>query len=112
MIKNEFNGWTNKATWNINLRYDEIFADMAETQEFADLECMADAFECLVDELEYNGVKENSLAYETLGYYLNEVNWEEIARYYFKEELSEDDQDKMQEIADLLELRQILAEHK
>ena len=112
MIKNDYNGWTNKPTWNINLRYSEIFADMAETQKFDDLECMADAFEALVDELEFDGVKENSLAYETLGYYLNEVNWEEIAGHYFEEELSEDDQDKMQEIADLLELRQILAEHE
>ena len=104
MMKNDttYNGWTNKQTWNINVRYDEIFANMAEESEFDDLDCMADAFECLVDELEFEGVKENSLAYEALGAYLSEVNWEEIASHYFEEEISEDDKDIMQQIADSL----------
>jgi len=102
MMKNTYNGWTNKQTWNINLRYDEIFASLVKESKFEDVDCLADAFECLVDELEFEGVKENSLAYEALNDYLSEVNWNEIAEHYFEEEVSEEDQDIMQQIADSL----------
>jgi hypothetical protein len=102
MMKNTYNGWTNKQTWNLSIRYEEIFASLVEESKFEDVDCLADAFECLVDELEFEGVKENSLAYDALGAYLSEVNWEEIASHYFKEELSEHDRDIMQQIADSL----------
>lgn len=79
-------GWTNKQTWNINLRYEEIFANMAEEQSFDDVEHMADAFQMLVNELEFQGLKENSLAHEAVGYFLNAVNWEELAEHYYVDE--------------------------
>lgn len=100
-MKNNYNGWTNKQTWNINLRYEEIFANMAVEQEFDDMDHLADAFESLVNELEFEGLKENSLAYEAVSYYLNEVEWKEIAEHYaydaglFKDE----DEDEDEEVA-------------
>ena len=101
-MKNTYNGWTNKQTWDLNLRYEGIFTSLVEDSEFEDVDCLADAFECLVDELEFEGVKENSLAYEALNDYLSEVNWNEIASHYFEEEVSEEDQDILQQIADSL----------
>lgn len=101
-MKTDYNGWTNKQTWNINLTYSEIFSNMCEEQEFNDLDHLADAFESLVNELEFggmpspfDGVQENTLAHQALGEYLNQVNWEEIAEHYaydfdlFKEEEEE-----------------------
>lgn len=106
-MKNNYNGWTNKETWNINLLYGEIFATMAEEQEYDDVHHMADSFESLVDELEFEPLEklnsnECGLAQQVVGEYLNRVNWEEIAGHYLEEKISEDDYDKMQQIADSL----------
>jgi len=106
-MKNDttYNGWTNKQTWNLRNRYEGIFTSLVEDSKFEDVDSLADAFECLVDELEFVGVKENSLAYDALNDYLFEVNWNEIASHYFEEEVSEEDQDIMQQIADSLAAR-------
>jgi hypothetical protein len=82
MMKNDYNGWTNKQTWNINLNYGEIFRNMCEEQQFDDVDHLAEAFEAIVDELEYDGLKEGSLAQQAVGEYLNLVNWEEIAEHF------------------------------
>ncbi len=91
-MKADYNGWTNKQTWNINLTYSEIFSNMCEEQEFNDLDHLVEAFENIVTELEFDGVTEHTLAHQALGEYLNQVDWEEIAKHYaddydlFKEE--------------------------
>ena len=91
-MKADYNGWTNKQTWNINLTYSEIFSNMCEEQEFNDLDHLAEAFESIVNELEFDGVTEHTLAHDVLSDYLYQVNWEEIAKHYaydfdlFKEE--------------------------
>ena len=84
MMKNDttYTGFTNKQTWNINLTYEEIFRSMCEDQTFGDLECLADAFEAIVDELEFNDLKVGSLAHQAVGDYLNAVDWTEIAEHY------------------------------
>jgi hypothetical protein len=95
-MKADYNGWTNKQTWNINLTYSEIFSNMCEEQEFNDLDHLAEAFENIVTELEFDGVTEHTLAHQALGEYLNQVDWEEIAKHYaddydlFKEEEEEE----------------------
>jgi len=110
MTKNECNGWYNKQTWNINLTYGEVFGSMCEDQEFDDLEHLADAFESLVDELEFTHVMEGSLAHQAVGEYLEQVNWMEIAEHFaadfdlFKDEAEDDTE------ADLRELREVMAE--
>ena len=103
MTKNDYNGWDNKQTWNINLTYSEVFITMAEDQEYDDVEHMADSFESLVDELEFNELKEGSLAHQAVGEYLEAVNWEEIASHYFVEKEEESEED-------IKGLRELLAE--
>lgn len=106
-MKNDYNGWTNKQTWNINLTYGEIFANMCEEQTFDDVDHLADAFESLVNELEFEGLNSISLAHQAVGEYLDLVNWKEIAERYaedfnpFVEEDSEED---------IKGLRELLAE--
>lgn len=83
---------------------------MCKDQTFDDVEHLADAFESMVDELEFQTVKENTLAHNTVGEYLDRVDWNEIAEHYaadfdlFQEEAEEDTE------ADLRELREVMAE--
>ena len=105
MMKNDttYNGWSNKQTWALNLRYEGCFESMAEEQEFDDVNHMASAMEALVDELEYDGLKEGSLAYDAVGEYLDAVNWEELAGKWFQGgEISDDDAEHLAELRDML----------
>lgn len=94
-MRNEYNGWYNKQTWNINLMYSEVFTNMCEEQEFENVDHLAEAFGDIVAELEMEGLKEGSMSYTAVGEYLDRVNWEEIAEHYaddfdlFKEEEEE-----------------------
>ena len=97
-----YNGWTNKETWNLNLRYEATFTAMSEEHEYDDVDHLADAFESLVEELEFDDLKENSLAHEAVGHYLDQVNWVEIAEQYFPSYVSEEDMGRFQTIADRL----------
>jgi UDP-N-acetylmuramate-alanine ligase len=110
MTHEDYNGWTNKQTWNINLTYGEVFRTMGEEQEYDDLEHMADSFEQLVNELEFEGLRSCSLAHQAVGEYLDRVNWEEIAQHIADDlDLFKDEEDSEE---DLEALREILAEAK
>ena len=80
--KNTYNGWTNKQTWNMNLMYDEIFTNMCQEQTFDDVDHLAGAFESIVNELEFDGVRPGSMAHYALEEYLDQVNWLEIAEHF------------------------------
>ena len=102
-MKNEYNGWSNKQTWNINLTYGEIFNTVCEEQTFDDVEHLAEAFGELVTSLEMDGLKEYSLAWQAVGEYLDRVNWEEIAGKWFEGgEISNDDAVRLTELRDML----------
>ena len=93
------NGFTNKETWNIRLRYHDIFENMAEEQKWNDVQHMADGFEALVNELDYDTLDVNSFAKEAVGEYLERVDWVDIAEHYFvaQEEEQEEEQKKLVE---------------
>jgi len=69
------------------MTYDEIFRSMCEDQNkcgaqmFGDVDDLAEAFEMMVDSLEFQGLKQGSLAYDALGEYLCRVNWKELAEH-------------------------------
>jgi hypothetical protein len=100
----DYNDWTNKQTWNINMSYEAIFTDMAEEQEWDDVHQLADAFEALVNDREYDSLTVSSLAKDAVGEYLELVNWEEIAEHYFEGHISEQDREKIIKIVDSLSL--------
>lgn len=103
MMKNEYNGWSNKQTWNIGLTYVDIFNTVCEDHTFDDVEHLAEAFGELVTSLEMDGLKEYSLAWQAVGEYLDRVNWEEIAGKWFEGgEISNDDAVRLTELRDML----------
>ena len=96
------NGWSNKETQNIDLRYEAIFTDMAEEQEWDDVHHLADTFEAVVNELDYDTLDVKSFAKEVVGEYLERVDWVELAEKYFVGSISEEDEDKIKQIVDSL----------
>ena len=83
MIKNEYNGWYNFETWSVNLNFEGIFSSMAEEQTWDDVDRLAEAFENIVNELEYDVLSVHSFAKDCVGRFLNQVNWVEIAEHHF-----------------------------
>lgn len=72
MNKNRYNGWSNYATWRINL---EILGDM----EF-DHPVTYDYLEELVEEIVFNNaVEKDCLAADYARAFISEVNFQEIA---------------------------------
>ena len=79
---NRYNGWTNYATWRVNL---EIFDEMDVRDTFSidaddDASELANALEQYADELlTMNG--ESGLALDYARAFLSDVNWYEIAEH-------------------------------
>jgi len=86
MSNKECNGWVNQPTWNINLMFQETFISIVEEQSFDDIQHVADSFESVVNELEYENLKDGSFAQQCVGDYLSKVDWREIAEHYVCEE--------------------------
>ena len=99
MIKNDYNGWTNKQTWNVNLTYGELFQNMCEEQTFDDIDHMAGSFEEMVSEVEADRTDEVdpcSLMAAAFNDYMAQVNWTEIAEHYaqdFPECIAQEDEE-------------------
>jgi hypothetical protein len=85
------NGWSNSETWNVNLWFGDMFAEMAE--EYSDIETLAEVFESTVyDIVEQDCSLESSFAADCILGVLRRVNWTELAEHHAvkqEEELEE-----------------------
>ena len=72
MKNTEYNGWTNYATWRVNL---EVFDGWDRENGEIDAECAKE----FAEELVLPDVEENTLAYGYTSAFLSEVNWHEIS---------------------------------
>jgi len=84
------------------MMYQETFTHMCEEQSFDDVQHVADSFESIVEELEFDILKDGSFARQCVGEYLEEVNYLEIAEHYVEdfnlfEEDEEDEEDEEEE---------------
>jgi len=100
MTDTTYNGWTNHATWLVNLHLDntyvmtdELLTTAGEMMEndypVADL---ADHIKGLIEEWIDPACPNAGLAQDLISGYLSEVNWREIATHYIeaaKEEVSQ-----------------------
>ena len=80
-----YNGWTNVQTWNTSLTFQEHFAHLAGEQKYDTVAHMAECFQSMVEELQFDDLKEETLAHTYMAQYLAKVNWVEIAESYFDE---------------------------
>jgi hypothetical protein len=94
MTDNTYNGWTNYATWRINL---EIFDGLNPIEDWgleidergADdeyaKEQLAEALENYAEEVIFEGSEKRNIADSYAEAFLSEVNWYEIARHKLEE---------------------------
>ena len=82
-------GWTNKATWNVALAYEETFKSICEEQagQLEDAWDVAEAFKSIVEELELQPLEhlQNGLAYQLVSDALSQVNWLELGQHFGEE---------------------------
>ena len=83
MSNNTYNGWTNYATWRVNLEmFDGFEADEYEWLRFAD-NCKSYAEDVIESQSEDGIARSYALAF------LSEVNWHEIASHFETEWLAD-----------------------
>ena len=71
-----YNGWTNRATWLVNLWFGENLTMMQEDGE----EVSADYIESMITEYVDEIVPTSSFIADLID--LQEINWEELAEHY------------------------------
>lgn len=74
MENKKYNGWTNYATWRVNL-------EMFDNNDCGLENCEADAFKEIAIEIIEADCHKNSLAFDYAMAFLDEVNWQEIAEH-------------------------------
>lgn len=87
MEKETYNGWTNYATWRVNLECidgtqwvrEDITGGDEELSIYDIAQFLQNAVEQMVGEY---GEREEGLAYDYAMAFLEEVNWAEIARHF------------------------------
>lgn len=75
MEKTKYNGWTNYATWRVNL-------EMFDNNDCGLTNCEADAFKEIAIEIIEADCPQDSLAFDYAMAFLDEVNWHEIAEHH------------------------------
>ena len=95
-----YNGWTNYATWRVNL---EVFDGM-DVHEMGwhklDVYDLAMTMKEYAEEIVCPFKKgENTLAESYALAFLSEVNWQEIAKHYVEEEPSDEDRGVLEQAA-------------
>ena len=93
----KYNGWTNYATWRVNL---EIFDGFDPFDNFSDdqanmMDWLADALKEYAETLIYEaGGGDGNIAVDYALAFLSDVNWREIAEHMFMDYADdEDDED-------------------
>jgi len=94
MTDTKYNGWTNYATWRVNL---EIFDGFDPFDNFSDdqanmMDWLADALKEYAETLIYEaGGGDGNIAVDYALAFLSDVNWREIAEHMFLDYADDED---------------------
>ena len=83
-MNNTYNGWTNYATWRVNL---EIVSDLEVDSFPQDLTGMADALKDYIEDCIIEST-ENGIAQDYALAFLGDVNWYELAEHKLEDVLA------------------------
>ena len=93
MTDTKYNGWTNYATWRVNLKifdnwsFGDILGYEDEEPENTDAHEMADILKTYVEELIDEQSPADGIAHAYAMAFLNDVNWIEIAQKIIEDEV-------------------------
>lgn len=73
----ECNGWTNFATWKVNIEY----LDGATSKDLFERKCDPNEVESLIYEMVTFGLEPHSFAHHCIEAFLVDVNWSELAEH-------------------------------
>ena len=102
MTDTRYNGWTNYATWRVNLEIcDDYCGSLASDVEngyqerFADIGTLAESLKESVEALVYgDDYHAEQLVTQYAMAFIDDVNWDEIARHWEPELIASDDEDE------------------
>jgi hypothetical protein len=85
-MDNKYNGWTNYATWRVNL-------EMFDGGNYSEYQWCAESAREFVEEIIYQSTPEGVARDYALAF-LSDVNWHEIAEHYQDEEDEEEEEEE------------------
>jgi hypothetical protein len=97
MDSNEYNGWTNRATWVVNLHYgdsEEWLQEMVENAE-GDVDKLADYLREEISNQVQEAIGDNMFLSDLIN--LNDINWGELANAYNDSFWEEDEEETEEE---------------
>jgi hypothetical protein len=91
MTDKTYSGWTNYATWRVNLEIfdglepDHFGLEAGESMQLVDEHELADAMESFADEILCQGCGYEGLVLDYARAFLQDVNWREIAQHFIND---------------------------
>jgi hypothetical protein len=86
MSNTTYNGWTNYATWRVNLEVFDGMDIMDYLGPCADIGTLSLRMKEYAENIIEDQTSENSIAQSYALAFLADVNWYEIAKHYYEEE--------------------------
>ena len=86
MSNTTYNGWTNYATWRVNLEVFDGMDIMDYLGPCADIGTLSMRMKEYAQNIIEDQTSENSIAQSYALAFLADVNWYEIAKHYYEEE--------------------------
>lgn len=83
---NQYNGWTNKETWLVNLHYGDAIAEHIAESGYQDQDDIESYVEFIANECEAMSCMPGSLLADFISDAFSEVNWAELEEVHNNEE--------------------------
>jgi hypothetical protein len=79
---NQYNGWTNKETWLVNLWYGDAIAEHVAEQGYQDSSSIRDYVEYVAHECEAMSCIPNGLLMDFINDAFSEVDWDSLEEHH------------------------------